>query len=105
VLLVEAVDILTMLSVKEASAKLPELIDDVTVSHEPLVITGKHRNAVLVAEDQWKAITEKLHLFSSPGMRKSILGGVPNEKTGSVAGLLEKPEAEEAPSNLASIGR
>lgn len=69
-LLVEAVDILTMLSGKEASAKLPELIDDVTVSHEPLVITGKHRNAVLVAEDQWKAITENLHLFSSPGMRK-----------------------------------
>ena len=30
---------------------------------------------------------------------------VPSKKLGSVAGLLEKPKAEEAPSNLASIGR
>mgnify|MGYP006135586203 FL=1 len=30
---------------------------------------------------------------------------VPNRKPGSVAGLLEKPNAEDAPSNLARIGR
>ena len=30
---------------------------------------------------------------------------VPNETLGSVAGLVEKPDADEAPSNLASIGR
>ena len=30
---------------------------------------------------------------------------VPNRHPGSVAGLIEKPKAEEAPSNLASIGR
>ena len=30
---------------------------------------------------------------------------IPNEKTGMVSGLLEKPKATEAPSNMASIGR
>ena len=30
---------------------------------------------------------------------------VPNNKTGIVAGLIEKPNFENAPSNLASIGR
>jgi len=30
---------------------------------------------------------------------------LPNEETGSVAGLIEKPNADKAPSNLASIGR
>ena len=30
---------------------------------------------------------------------------VPNSKPGSVAGLVEKPDADKAPSNLASIGR
>ena len=30
---------------------------------------------------------------------------VPNGEPGSVAGLVEKPEADKAPSNLASIGR
>jgi len=30
---------------------------------------------------------------------------VPNRTPGSVAGLIEKPEADKAPSNLASIGR
>ena len=63
-------------SVKEASAKLSELMEDIAVSHEPVVITSKHYNAVLVAEDHWKVINETLHLLSAPGMRKSIVGGM-----------------------------
>ena len=64
------------LNVTEARANLYKLIDDTTVSHEPVVITGKRGNAVLLAEDDWSAINETLHLLSVPGMRESILEGM-----------------------------
>jgi antitoxin YefM len=66
----------TTLNVTEARANLYKLIDDATVNHEPVVITGKRGNAVLLAEDDWNAINETLHLLSVPGMRESILEGM-----------------------------
>ena len=49
---------------------------DASVSHEPVVITGKRGNAVLLAESDWNAINETLYLLSVPGMRESILEGM-----------------------------
>ena len=60
----------------EARANLDRLIDETTVSHEPVVITGKRGNAVLLAEDDWNAINETLYLVSIPGMRESIRKGM-----------------------------
>ena len=67
---------MTTLNVTEARANLYKLIDDATVNHELVVITGKRGNAVLLAEDDWNAINETLHLLSVPGMRESILEGM-----------------------------
>ena len=67
---------MTTLNVTEARANLYKLIDETTVSHEPVVITGKRGNAVLLAQDDWNAINETLHLLSVPGMRESILEGM-----------------------------
>ena len=67
---------MTTLNVTEARANLYKLIDDTTVNHEPVVITGKRGNAVLLAEEDWNAINETLHLLSVPGMRESILEGM-----------------------------
>jgi antitoxin YefM len=60
----------------EARAKLYSLIDEAESSHEPIVITGKRGNAVLVSENDWNAIKETLHLLSIPGMRESIIDGM-----------------------------
>ena len=67
---------MTTLNVTEARANLYKLIDDTSVSHEPVVIKGKRGNAVLLAEDDWNAINETLHLLSVPGMRESVLEGM-----------------------------
>ncbi|MDB2585978.1 type II toxin-antitoxin system Phd/YefM family antitoxin [Luminiphilus sp.] len=67
---------MTTLNVTEARANLYKLIDDTTVNHEPVVITGKRGNAVLLAEEDWNAINETLHLLSVPGMRESIVEGM-----------------------------
>lgn len=67
---------MTTFNATEARAKLYALIDETTDTHEPIVITGKRGNAVLLAEDDWKAINESLHLLSVPGMRESIQEGM-----------------------------
>ena len=67
---------MTTVNVTEARANLYKLIDDASVSHEPVVITGKRGNAVLLAEDDWTAINETLYLLSVPGMRESIIDGM-----------------------------
>ena len=67
---------MTTVNVTEARANLYKLIDERSISHEPVVITGKRGNAVLLAEDDWNSINETLHLLSVPGMRGSILLGM-----------------------------
>lgn len=67
---------MTTFNATEARSKLYALIDETTATHQPIVITGKRGNAVLLAEDDWKAINETLHLLSVPGMRESIQEGM-----------------------------
>jgi|UniRef100_A0A7C4ENV8 prevent-host-death family protein len=64
------------ITVTEARAKLYRLIDEVKLSHEPAIITSKRGNAVLISEDDWRAIQETLYLLSIPGMRESIKEGL-----------------------------
>ena len=63
-------------SATEARKRLYAVIDEVGQSHEPVQINGKRGNAVLLSEEDWRAIQETLHLVSIPGMRESILEGM-----------------------------
>ena len=67
---------MTTLTASRARAALYKLLDRAADSHEPIQITGKRSNAVLVAEEDWNAIQETLYLLSIPGMRESIRRGL-----------------------------
>jgi len=67
---------MTTLTATEARKLLYRLLDEVADSHEPVQITGRRGNAVLLAEDDWRAIQETLYLLSIPGMRESIREGM-----------------------------
>ncbi|QSA96897.1 type II toxin-antitoxin system Phd/YefM family antitoxin [Methylococcus sp. EFPC2] len=67
---------MTIITASEARSNLYRLIDDAAQSHEPILITGKRANAVLVSEADWAAIQETLFLLSVPGMRDSIVEGL-----------------------------
>ncbi len=71
------------LTASEARSNLYRLLDEAAASHEPVQITGKRNNVVLVSEEDWNAVQETLYLLSVPGMRKSIREGMetPVEKT------------------------
>ena len=64
------------LTASKARANLYKLLDEVDSSNEPLQITGKRSNAILVSEGDWRAIQETLFLLSIPGMRESIREGM-----------------------------
>jgi len=67
---------LPIIKATNARSKLYQLIDEVTSSHNPITITGKRGNAVLLSEEDWKAIQETLNLLSISGMRETIRKGL-----------------------------
>lgn len=64
------------LKASEARDRLYRLLDEVAEGHEPILITGARANALLVGEEDWRAIQETLHLLSVPNMRESIREGM-----------------------------
>ena len=76
------------LSAAEARRRFYSFVDEVRETHEPIRIVGKTSSAVLVSEEDWRAIEETLHLTSIPGMRESIKKGLktPVEKCGEEPG-------------------
>ena len=67
---------MTTLNATEARSKLYKLIDEATETHQPITITGKRGNAVLLSENDWHAINETLYSLSIPDMRESIRKGM-----------------------------
>lgn len=63
-------------SVDEARNNLQQLIDEVAESHQPVTITSKGSNAILLNEEDWSSIQETLYLLSIPGMGESIKEGL-----------------------------
>ena len=64
------------LTVTQARNTLYQLVASVADTHEPVLITGKKTNAVLISEEDWRAVNETLYLLAIPGMRESILEGM-----------------------------
>ncbi len=66
----------TLISLAEAQPKLQELIDEVSISREPITITGKTHNAILISEEIWQGIQETIYLLSIPEVGESIKIGL-----------------------------
>jgi prevent-host-death family protein len=67
---------MTALSASDARKRLYKLVDEVKETHRPVQIVGKRSSAVLISEEDWRAIEETLYLDSIPGMRESIRKGL-----------------------------
>ena len=67
---------MSTITATEARKRLYTLVDDVAESHDPIQIVGKRNSAVLVSEEDWRAVQETLYLSSIPKMRESIREGL-----------------------------
>ena len=65
---------MTSINITKARAKLNQIVSEVNeFSQQITVINNRGKNAVLIGEEDWKAIQETLYLNSIPGMSQSIL--------------------------------
>ena len=67
---------MTSSSVTKARQSIYKILNDVNENSEPITITNTNgKNAVIISEDDWKAIQETIYLNSIPGMAESIREG------------------------------
>ncbi len=60
----------------QARDMLLKLLEETSVSHEPIQITSGYSSGVLMSEEDWRSIQEPLYLMSISGMRESIREGL-----------------------------
>ncbi len=62
----------SIITATQARANFYALLADVNAHHNPVTITGKSGNAVLISEQDWNAITATLELYAVPGLVDDI---------------------------------
>ncbi|MBN1525825.1 MAG: type II toxin-antitoxin system Phd/YefM family antitoxin [Spirochaetales bacterium] len=67
---------MSSINITNARKQLYKLVEEVQESHKPVIITSKTGSAVLLSEEDWRAVEETLYLSSIPGMRESIKEGL-----------------------------
>jgi len=67
---------MTIINATSARKNFFKLIEDTVTTHEPVYITGKKGNVVVLSEEDFRSIQETLYLSSIPGMREKIMKGL-----------------------------
>ena len=66
---------MTIVNATAAREKLFQLIAETSRGCEPVTITSKNGNVVMISEEDWRTMQETLYLGAIPGMTESILQG------------------------------
>jgi prevent-host-death family protein len=61
-----------VMTVSQARSNIYKIMDETSQTHQPIMITGKRNNVVMISEEDWNAIEETLYLNSVTGMTDSI---------------------------------
>lgn len=70
---------MVVMNATAARANFFQIVRTMDGSSEPITVTGKDRNVVIVSEDEWKDIQETLYLHSVPGIADKIKAGLTAE--------------------------
>ncbi|MEK7989989.1 MAG: type II toxin-antitoxin system Phd/YefM family antitoxin [Thiotrichaceae bacterium] len=62
--------------INKVHQNLYRLVDEVNTTHEPIVIQGKTKNAVLISERDWWVIQQSLNLSANPDIKAQIQRGL-----------------------------
>jgi antitoxin YefM len=63
------------ITASQARAQLFPLIDQLCAGGDPVVITSKSGNAVLISEAEFSNMVENIYIMSNPAFAQSILDG------------------------------
>jgi len=65
-----------VMSASKARENIFTLIDETAATHQPILITGKRNNVVMISEEDYNAIQETFYLSSNPALKASIIDGL-----------------------------
>lgn len=63
-------------SVTKARQNIYSIMERTIEDSEPVQITGKKGDVIMISLEDWNSIQETLHLVSIPGMEESIMEGM-----------------------------
>ena len=66
---------MSVINATTARANFYKIVDEAIDSHEPICVTAKKGNVIIISEDDWRSMQETLYLLSIPGMRESLIEG------------------------------
>ena len=67
---------MTIINATTARKRFFKLMEEVRETHEPVYITGKSGNVVMLSDEDYHSIQETLYLSSNPTMREIIINGL-----------------------------
>lgn len=67
---------MTIINATTARKRFFKLMEEVRETHEPVYITGKSGNVVMLSDEDYRSIQETLYLSSNPTMREIIINGL-----------------------------
>ena len=65
-----------IINASTARNNLFKIMEDAINTHDPIYITGKKGNVVLLSEEDYRSIQETLYLCSIPGMKEKLIEGI-----------------------------
>ena len=71
-----------IMSVSQVRADIYNVMDETAQTHEPILITGKRNNAVMISQEDWNAIEETLYLNAIPNMVSSVQESMNTDDSG-----------------------
>ena len=75
-IMIKRSEAMTYLMAGQARKSLYQLIDQVSIDHEPTTIKGKRNTAVLISLEDWEDIQETLFVASSKELSDTIIRGL-----------------------------
>ena len=70
-----------IVTISAARANIFNIVQTAIETHEPVIMTSKHGNAVLLSEDDFRSIQETLYLQAIPGLVEDVKAGIAEAKT------------------------
>ena len=61
-----------IMSASQVRANIYNLMDQTAQTHEPILVTGKRHNVVMISQEDWETIEETLYLNSITNLSQSI---------------------------------
>jgi prevent-host-death family protein len=67
---------MSILNASNARNNFFKLMEEAITTHEPIYVTGRNGNVVMLSEEDYKSMQETIYLCSAPGMKEKIIEGL-----------------------------